>query len=105
MGAWEPTREALALRLIEKIEVFEHDAPLDRIGGATLGGITDLDELEHGKRREGVIFGAESFAFKMFVGLGPVIAELVIDFAGIVPEMQPGDAQQRTIMVLGLARA
>ncbi len=81
VGAWEPTREALALRLIEKIEVFEHDAPLDRIGGA------------------------EALAFKMFVGLGPVIAELVIDFAGIVPEMQPGDAQQRTIMVLGLARA
>ena len=72
--------------------------------GSMLGDITDLDELEHGKRREGVIFGAESLAYKVFVGLAPVIAGLLVDFAGIVPEMQPGEAPERTIMALGLGQ-
>ncbi len=72
--------------------------------GSMLGDITDLDELEHGKRREGVIFGAESLAYKVFVGFAPVIAGLLVDFAGIVPEMQPGEAPERTIMALGLGQ-
>ncbi|MCP4749803.1 MAG: hypothetical protein GY866_02830 [Proteobacteria bacterium] len=72
--------------------------------GSMLGDITDLDELESGKRREGVIFGAESLAFKMFVGLGPVIAGYVVDFAGIVPNMQPSEVSERTIVFLGLGQ-
>ncbi len=72
--------------------------------GSMLGDITDLDELEMGSRREGVIFGAESLAFKLFIGLGPVIAGLVVDFAGIVPDMEPGSAPERTIIALGLGQ-
>jgi GPH family glycoside/pentoside/hexuronide:cation symporter len=72
--------------------------------GSMLGDITDLDELETGSRREGVIFGAESLAFKLFIGLGPVIAGLVVDFAGIVPDMEPGSAPERTIIALGLGQ-
>jgi GPH family glycoside/pentoside/hexuronide:cation symporter len=72
--------------------------------GSMLGDITDLDELETGNRREGVIFGAESLAFKLFIGLGPVIAGLVVDFAGIVPDMEPGSAPERTIVALGIGQ-
>ncbi len=72
--------------------------------GSMLGDITDLDELESGKRREGIIFGTESLAFKMFIGLGPVIAGYVIDFAGIVPNMQPSEIPEQTIIALGLGQ-
>ncbi len=72
--------------------------------GSMLGDITDLDELEHGKRREGVIFGAESLAYKMFVGLGPVIAGLLVDLSGIVPEMRPEEAPGSVIIALGLGQ-
>ncbi len=72
--------------------------------GSMLGDITDLDELEMGHRREGVIFGAESLAYKMFVGLGPVLAGLVVDFSGIVPDMPPGDVPQSTVIALGLGQ-
>jgi GPH family glycoside/pentoside/hexuronide:cation symporter len=70
--------------------------------GSMLGDVTDLDEFEMGQRREGVIFGAESLAYKLFVGLGPVIAGLVIDFAGITPEMQPDQVPERAAIALGL---
>ncbi|MBW2394089.1 MAG: MFS transporter [Deltaproteobacteria bacterium] len=72
--------------------------------GSMLGDITDLDELEIGRRREGVIFGAESLAYKLFVGIGPVIAGLLIDFAGITPDMQPGEATQSIVVALGLGQ-
>lgn len=72
--------------------------------GSMLGDITDLDELETGRRREGVIFGAESLAYKMFVGLGPVLAGLVVDFAEIGESTQPGEAPQSTIVALGLGQ-
>ncbi|MCP5060692.1 MAG: hypothetical protein GY937_28680 [bacterium] len=59
---------------------------------------------EAGKRREGVIFGAESLAYKLFVGLGPVLAGLVIDFAGIAPETPPGEAPPSAVIALGLGQ-
>jgi GPH family glycoside/pentoside/hexuronide:cation symporter len=72
--------------------------------GSMLGDITDLDELETGKRREGVLFGAESLAYKMVSGVGPFIAGLLIDLANITPEMQPGEAPEHTIKMLGLGQ-
>jgi Na+/melibiose symporter-like transporter len=72
--------------------------------GSMLGDITDLDELETGKRREGVIFGAESLAYKMFVGLGPVLAGLVIDYAGITADTTLSDVSDHTVMTLGLGQ-
>jgi len=51
-----------------------------------------------------VIFGAESLAYKLFVGIGPVIAGLLIDFAGITPDMQPGEATQSIVVALGLGQ-
>jgi Na+/melibiose symporter-like transporter len=72
--------------------------------GSMLGDITDQDELAMGNRREGVIFGAESLAFKLFIGIGPVIAGVVIEFAGIVPDMDPGSAPERTVIALGLGQ-
>ena len=74
--------------------------------GSMLGDISDLDELETGKRREGVIFGAESLAAKMFTGLGPVVAGLIITFAGIEPGMDVENmvVPHDTIVALGLGQ-
>lgn len=67
-----------------------------------LGDVTDLDELEMGQRREGVIFGAESLAYKMFVGLGPVLAGVVVDASGIAPDTPPEAVGVETVTALGL---
>ena len=72
--------------------------------GSMLGDITDLDELETGRRREGVIFGAESLAHKMVSGVGPFLAGLLIDLANVTPDMQPGEASAETVRILGLGQ-
>jgi Na+/melibiose symporter-like transporter len=72
--------------------------------GSMLGDITDLDELETGKRREGVIFGAESLAYKMFSGFGPVLAGLVVDFSGITPDSAASDVPKSAVVALGLGQ-
>jgi Na+/melibiose symporter-like transporter len=72
--------------------------------GSMLGDITDQDELEHGKRREGIIFGAESFAWKALTGLGPLAAGLIIDAVGLSDKVAPEDVQEGVVTSLGLAQ-
>ena len=50
-----------------------------------MADITDEDELVHGRRREGIFFGAVSLAAKASVGLGAQVAGAVGDLAGLVP--------------------
>ncbi|MCP5070945.1 MAG: hypothetical protein GY946_30645, partial [bacterium] len=72
--------------------------------GSMLGDITDQDELENGRRREGVIFGAESFSWKALTGLGPVVAGIAVDLVGLSQEMSPDAAGPEVAMGLGLAQ-
>ncbi len=67
-----------------------------------LGDVTDEDELATGKRREGIIFGAESLSIKMVNGLGPVLAGIIIDFAGITANTQVHEVSHGIITLLGL---
>ncbi len=72
--------------------------------GSMLGDITDLDELEQGRRREGVIFGAESFTWKALTGLGPFVAGVVVDLVGLSEEVAPDAASAEVGVGLGLAQ-
>jgi GPH family glycoside/pentoside/hexuronide:cation symporter len=73
-------------------------------GGSMLGDITDLDELRHGRRREGVIFGAESFGWKALVGIGSLIAGFTVDSVGLTPGMDPASISPALANRLGLAQ-
>jgi Na+/melibiose symporter-like transporter len=73
------------------------------LGGSMLGDVTDLDELETGQRREGLILGAESFGWKAVSGLGPLLAGLVVDAVGIETGMTPETAPPEIGRKLGLA--
>ena len=72
--------------------------------GSMLGDITDQDELEYGRRREGLIFGAESFTWKALTGLGPLGAGIVIDLVGLSEKVAPEDVQPELVASLGLAQ-
>ena len=72
--------------------------------GSMLGDVTDQDELETGRRREGVIFGAESFAWKALTGLGPLMAGVVIDAVGLGEKVSPEDVPEGVATALGLAQ-
>ena len=72
--------------------------------GSMLGDVTDLDELESGRRREGVIFGAESFAWKALTGLGPLIAGIVVDLVGLSERVSSENVPDSIVSGLGLAQ-
>ncbi|MBW2314412.1 MAG: MFS transporter [Deltaproteobacteria bacterium] len=74
------------------------------MGGSMLGDLTDLDELEQGRRREGVLFGAESFGWKALVGIGSLIAGFTVDLVGLEPGMAPEDVPVELSNLLGLAQ-
>jgi GPH family glycoside/pentoside/hexuronide:cation symporter len=72
-------------------------------GGSMMADVADLDELRHGRRREGVFFGAVSFAAKASAGLGGAIAGFVVDWADIPAGTAPGDAGADAVWKLGLS--
>lgn len=72
--------------------------------GSMLGDVTDLDECEGGRRREGVIFGAESFSWKALTGLGSLVAGVVVDVVGLSESVSPEAIPETTVTALGLAQ-
>jgi Na+/melibiose symporter-like transporter len=76
---------------------------LSVVAGSMIADVTDLDELRCGRRREGVFFGAESFAWKALAGFGALFAGLVVDFVGLSPGMGAEDAGPEMARNLGLS--
>lgn len=72
-------------------------------GGSMMADLTDQDQLVHRRRREGIFFGASSFSAKSFVGLGGLIAGMVVDFVGLKTGMKPSEITPRMHDDLGLA--
>jgi Na+/melibiose symporter-like transporter len=68
-----------------------------------MGDCADQDELESGRRREGVFFGASSFAMKLTYGGGAQIAGLVVDFVGLAGVHDIADVTPQMRLHLGLA--
>jgi Na+/melibiose symporter-like transporter len=71
-------------------------------GRAMMADVTDEDEVLTGRRREGLFFGATSFAAKAFFGVGALLAGLVFDAVGLTRGMTVGDAPATVVRDLGL---
>ena len=72
-------------------------------GGSMMADITDEDELRHGTRREGVFFGAVSFAAKASVGVGAQVAGLLLDGVGLLPGTPVEQVSAEVVERLGLS--
>jgi Na+/melibiose symporter-like transporter len=72
-------------------------------GRSMMADVTDEDEWRHGRRREGIFFGAISFAAKAFFGVGSQIAGLVVDAVGLEPGARPEEVSPQVVRGLGLA--
>jgi Na+/melibiose symporter-like transporter len=70
--------------------------------GSMMADITDEDDLLHRRRREGIFFGALSFAGKAASGLGVVIAGVVYDAVGLFRGLDPTAAPPEISIRLGL---
>ena len=70
--------------------------------GSMMADITDEDELRFGRKREGIFFGALSFASKAASGLGMVTAGLVYDLVGLRLGMSAESAPEGVVRNLGL---
>lgn len=75
-------------------------------GGSMMADIADEDALTHGSNREGVLFGAVSFAAKAAVGLGAQIAGILLDLSGLDigadPDEVPLEVSQRLGWILSI---
>lgn len=70
--------------------------------GSMMADITDEDDLLHRRRREGIFFGALSFAGKTASGLGAGIAGAVYDAVGLFQGLDPATASPEISTRLGL---
>ncbi len=70
---------------------FGISAPMVVVG-SMMADITDEDALRSNRRREGIFFGALSFASKAASGLGVVVAGVVYDAVGLYQGLDPANA-------------
>jgi Na+/melibiose symporter-like transporter len=70
-------------------------------GRSMMADVTDEDALQHGRRREGVFFGAASFASKAAFGIGSQIAGFAVDWSGLQPNAKPEEVGPAVVQALG----
>lgn len=70
-------------------------------GRSMMADVTDEDMLEHGRRREGIFFGAVSFSAKAAFGVGSSIAGAVVSFVGLTAGQDPSTAGPTIVNGLG----
>lgn len=73
------------------------------LAGSMLADVADLDELEHGERREAMIFAVESFSWKAVTGFGALLAGFVVEISGITAESTPESVGPEVEQLLGLS--
>ena len=69
--------------------------------GSLIADITDEHELRHGNRQEGIYYAAASFVSKAVSGIGPIVAGIIVDLAGIVPGTPAADVPADVIARFG----
>lgn len=77
--------------------------------GSMMADLTDEDELVHGRRREGIFFGASAFSAKASSGIGSLFAGPIVDLAGFEKGMDvdsvPLEVGRRLALIDGLTIA
>jgi GPH family glycoside/pentoside/hexuronide:cation symporter len=71
-------------------------------GRSMMADVTDEDELLNGRRREGLFFGATSFAAKAFFGVGSQVAGAIYDWVGLRKGMAVEEAPVTVVRDMGL---
>ena len=71
--------------------------------GSMIADVTDEHERRHASRQEGIYYAAASFVGKAVGGVGPIVAGLIVDLAGIAPGSAPGDVSAESIARFGWA--
>lgn len=74
-------------------------------GGSMMADVTDEDELRHARRREGLFFGAVAFTAKANVGLGSLVAGVLVDLVGLEPWMTMENVPDGVAVQLGIVTA
>jgi GPH family glycoside/pentoside/hexuronide:cation symporter len=73
------------------------------LSGSMMADVSDEDELESGIRREGIFFGAHSFATKVANGVGAALGGILYEFVGLTKGVAPLQAPANAGTQLGLA--
>jgi Na+/melibiose symporter-like transporter len=69
---------------------------------SSISDVADEQELETGRRQEGVLFALRTFFGKLTVGVGHLIAGIAIDIIGFPPGAAVGEVEPQSIFQLGL---
>ena len=72
------------------------------IGPSLIADVLDQQELQTGKRQEGVFFSASGFAYKAISGLGVLIGGLIIDWLQLPKGVNPALIDPQIIRNLGI---
>jgi GPH family glycoside/pentoside/hexuronide:cation symporter len=72
------------------------------LSASMMADVSDEDELKSGIRREGIFFGAHSFATKVANGLGAALGGILYEFVGLTRGVAPADAPANAGAQLGL---
>jgi glycoside/pentoside/hexuronide:cation symporter, GPH family len=69
---------------------------------AMLPDVIDLDELQHGQRREGLFYGFMTFLQKLSLAIALFLAGKLLDWAGFVPAIagQPAPTQPDAALLI-----
>jgi len=70
-----------------------------------MADVVDEYELHTGDRQEGLFFAALSFAYKCTVGLGYVIAGIILNWIAFPKQVTVADVPVETIRSLGIVGA
>jgi Na+/melibiose symporter-like transporter len=71
-------------------------------GRSMMADVTDEDALAHGRRREGIFFGAVSFSSKASFGVGAMIAGFVVQAIGLLPNQAAEEVGPNVVQGLGV---
>ena len=71
------------------------------VASSMAADIIDEQEMENGKRQEGMVFAAGAFVAKATTGAGALLAGIVIDLTGIKTASVPGSVDASVLQSLG----
>ncbi len=95
------TAHTLAYTAVSVLAAFGVASML-ALSGSMMADVTDEDELASGRRREGIFFGAHSFATKLAYGLGAALGGFLYELVGLTQGVAPADAPEGSGIQLGL---